>query len=486
MKLASLLSDYPLLQVSGEVPNQISGFSADSNKIRPGYLYVCIRGEKNDGHRYAEDAIRKGAQIIVAEQPLMTSVPVILVSSTRDFLSFIADRFYGRPSRRLNIAGITGTNGKTTTAHYLYQIYREAGIQAAMMGTAGVKTGDYYARQSLTTPGAEELHKTLWQLAGSGVCAVAMEVSSHALVQKRVEHCSFDTAVFTNLSREHLDYHGTMEQYFQAKCHLFYLLKNTENARSVINIDDKRAERLKQMAPGTVWTYGIQKDADVRALDIQRLYGGGSLVRTQTPFGSLSLVIRLHGLYNVYNALAAAAAALAEGISPADVVAGVESLQHVPGRLELLPSPPGIRVYLDYAHTPDGLGKVLQAVNEYPHNKIILVFGCRGSRDMGKRPQMGQIAEMFADKIILTSDNPAEEDPYTIAQDIASLMKKKVVIFTDREQAVHYALRIAREGDIVLITGKGREDYQLVGENTLPYSDMQAVASYLGESAKLQ
>jgi UDP-N-acetylmuramoyl-L-alanyl-D-glutamate--2,6-diaminopimelate ligase len=480
MKLTTILSAYPLLQINGTLPATIKGFSADSKNIQPGYLYICIRGEKEDGHRFAGEAINNGALMIVSEQSLKMPVPVAVVADTRHFLSYVADRYYGQPSKRMEVTGITGTNGKTTTVHYLYQIYQSAGLQAAMMGTVGVRAGETFIRQNLTTPGAEELHKTLWQLAESGVEYVAMEVSSHALVQKRVEHCRFTTAVFTNISREHLDYHQTMEQYFQAKAHLFDLTGKTKVSKSIINIDDGRAKDLAQNTPGSVWTYGIDQPADVRVLAITPLADGGSLINTQTPLGAYKFIVRLHGRYNIYNALAAATTALAQGIEPAAVMAGIESLLQVPGRLELLPSPAGVRVYLDYAHTPDGLEKVLQAVSEYIHRRIILVFGCRGSRDTGKRPQMGQIAERYADEIILTSDNPAGEDPNAIIADISKDMIKKPAFVPDREMAVQYALELAREGDIVLITGKGREEYQLVGKTSIPYSDHHAVASYLG------
>ena len=479
MKLTTILSAYPLLHIRGALPDTIKGFSADSKKVKPGYLYICIRGEKEDGHRFAGEAINNGALMILSEQSLKLPVPVAVVADTRHFLSYFADCYYGQPSRRLKVTGITGTNGKTTTVHYLYQIYQSAGLRAAMMGTVGVRAGENFIRQNLTTPGAEELHKTLWQLAQSGVEHVAMEVSSHALVQKRAEHCRFTTAVFTNISREHLDYHQTMGQYFQAKAHLFELTGKIQGSRSIINIDDSRAKELAQDNPGSVWTYGINQSADVRVLAITPLAAGGSVVTTQTPLGAYKFIVRLHGRYNVYNALAAATTALAQGIEPAAVMAGIESLLQVPGRLELLPSPAGVRVYLDYAHTPDGLEKVLQAVSEYTHRRIILVFGCRGSRDTGKRPQMGLIAERFADEIILTSDNPAREDPNAIIGDISKDMFKKPVFILDREQAVHYALELARDGDIVLITGKGREEYQLVGETSIPYSDHHAVTNYL-------
>ncbi|MBS4031276.1 MAG: UDP-N-acetylmuramoyl-L-alanyl-D-glutamate--2,6-diaminopimelate ligase [Clostridiales bacterium] len=474
-----LLGNYPFMGKTGELPASITGFTAHTGRVKPGYLYICIHGEQEDGHNFAKDAVRKGAFIVVAERPVILPVPVLYVADTRHFISYFSDRYYGKPSSKLRITGITGTNGKTTTAHFLHQIYRTAGIKAALMGTVGLKVRERYSKQSLTTPVAEELHKTLWQLERRGVEAVAMEVSSHALHQKRVEHCRFSAAVFTNLTREHLDYHGNMDQYFQTKTHLFELLTGDREAVAVINSDDRRAEALKNSVKQKLITYGLFRQADIKAAEIVSLTSGGSFVRMKSPYGELSFVVRLHGIYNVSNALGAAAAALAQGVEPRDVAAGIEALHHVPGRLEQLPSPPGVRVFLDYAHTPDGLEKVLQAVNEYPHRRIIHVFGCRGNRDKGKRPQMGKVAEKLADNVILTSDNPANEDPCQIAADIAREMETKPSVIPDREQAVRYALQIACPGDIVLITGKGRENYQIIGNIATPYSDIQSVSNSL-------
>lgn len=474
-----ILGNYPFLGITGELPRSITGFTAHTGRVKPGYLYICIHGEREDGHDFAKEAVRKGAFVVVVERPITLPVPVLYVANTRHFISYISDRFYGMPSSRLQITGITGTNGKTTTAHFLHQIYRTAGMKAALMGTVGLKVGERYSKQLLTTPVAEELHKTLWQLERREVEAVAMEVSSHALHQKRVEHCRFSAAIFTNLSREHLDYHGNMDHYFKTKAHLFNLLKDDDEAVAVINNDDRRAETLKIIVQQKSITYGLFRQADVKAAEIVSLTSGGSFVRMKSPYGELSFVVRLHGIYNVSNALGAAAVALAQGVDPKDVAAGIEALSHVPGRLEQLPSPPGVRVFLDYAHTPDGLEKVLQAINEYPHRRIIHVFGCRGNRDKGKRPQMGIIAEKLADTVILTADNPANEDPCQIAADIAREMETKPVVIADREQAVRYALKIACPGDIVLITGKGRENYQIVGNTASPYSDIQSVSNYL-------
>ncbi|MBS4021527.1 MAG: UDP-N-acetylmuramoyl-L-alanyl-D-glutamate--2,6-diaminopimelate ligase [Dethiobacter sp.] len=478
MNLKNLLSDYPIQSVTGYMPASITGFTSDSKRVAPGMLYVCIRGMKEDGHRFASEAVANGAASIVAERCLPVSVPLLRVDDTRHFISFLAHRYYGEPSHKVRVTGITGTNGKTTTAHYLHEIYRKTAIRSALMGTMGVRVGEEYLKQSLTTPEADELHKILWKLNNDGVRTVAMEVSSHALAQKRVEHCRFSTAVFTNLSRDHLDYHGSMERYLAAKAHLFTLLEQNGGNYAVINADDRYGARLLDLDAKNVWTYGIRNKADVNTAELLGITGGGTFVSLKHPDGEISFTVYLHGLYNVYNAMAAATAALAEGIGPDIITAGIESLQNVPGRLELLPAPPGIKVFIDYAHTPDGLKKVLQAVKEYPHRKIILVFGCRGNRDRGKRPLMGRIAEQYAHTIVLTSDNPADENPEAIAGEIAADMQQHPVVIADREQAIHHAVSIALPGDIVLITGKGRENYQLIGSQTIPYSDSQAVNSY--------
>jgi UDP-N-acetylmuramoyl-L-alanyl-D-glutamate--2,6-diaminopimelate ligase len=478
MKLLPLLSGYPVLRALGDIPVQIAGFTSNSKQVKPGYMYICIRGETQDGHCYAEEAAKNGACVIVSERPLAVTVPVICVAGTRHFLSFFADRYYGRPSRRLHITGITGTNGKTTSAHFLYQIHIAAGIKSALMGTIGIKSGERYYKQTLTTPGAEELHKIFWQLVRNGVSHVTMEVSSHALVQKRVEHCRFQAAVFTNLTREHLDYHQSMENYFEAKSRLFTLSHNKPDFKAIINADDKRGKILAEIAKGKVFLYGVDQQADINIREILTLTGGGSYVRLDTPLGTLSFIVYLPGRYNVYNAVAAATAAFSQGIPLRDIATGIEALREIPGRLEQLPSPRGVRVYLDYAHTPDGLEKVLEALSKTPHRNIYLVFGCRGNRDRGKRPLMGGIAEQYANYVIITADNPATEDPYNIANEIARDMRMRPVIIPDREHAIHYALSLAEIGDIVLITGKGRENYQIIGENSLPYSDIQAVANY--------
>lgn len=479
MKLAPLIAGYPLKFTTGHLPIAIHGFSADSRQVKPGYLYICIRGKNDDGHNYVQQAIEQGAAVLVSQLPLQLSVPLLLVEDTRHFLSFFANRFYNEPSHKVQITGITGTNGKTTTAHYLHEIYQAAGQHSALMGTSGVKIKQAYQQTlNLTTPGAEDLHKILWQLQQSGVKQLAMEVSSHALVQKRVEHCRFHAAVFTNLTREHLDYHHTMDSYFAAKAHLFTLLAQ-HAGNAIVNGDDKWGVSLTKKLTTPFVTFGLSPKADVRAVEIINLTQGGSHLKVSSPWGNFSFTLPLPGLHNIYNALGAATAALVDNLTLNDVTRGLEALRLVPGRLELLPSPPGVRVYLDYAHTPDGLEKVLQTVAAYAHNRIILVFGCRGRRDRGKRPLMGLVADHYADIIILTTDNPVEENPAAIAHDIAAPMQKKPIFLLDRKEAIHFALATARHGDIVLITGKGREDYQLVGSATIPYSDLTAVESFV-------
>ncbi len=484
MDLKSLLNGYPVLKTTGVLPSGITGFTADSRRVRPGFLYVCIRGMKEDGHLFAREAVSKGAVAVATEQSLPLPAPVIYVANTRHFLSFFAHSFYQEPSHSMRVTGITGTNGKTTTAHYLHRIFCSAGLGGALMGTVGVMLDGTYLKQALTTPEAEELHRTLWRLARRGVSNVAMEVSSHALAQQRVEHCRFSTAIFTNLSREHLDYHGNMDNYFAAKARLFSLLaENGQDAIAVINADDRRAASLIKMGGINTRTYGINNHADVMVKELLGLTAGGTFVRLKSPEGELCFTVRLHGLYNVYNAVAAAAAALAEGLPPSRIEKGIESLESVPGRLELLPSPDGIRVYLDYAHTPDGLKNVLQAIRAYPHRRIFVIFGCRGNRDPGKRPLMGRIAEHFAHTVILTTDNPASEDPEAIAHQIAAGMQKPPLFIKDRRRAILFALDNAKPGDIVLITGKGRENYQLIGSLAVPYSDTQSVLSYTEKKA---
>ncbi|HHU29118.1 MAG TPA: UDP-N-acetylmuramoyl-L-alanyl-D-glutamate--2,6-diaminopimelate ligase [Firmicutes bacterium] len=477
MKLEELLQGYDY-RASGDFNGcEITGITHDSREVRPGNVYVCLEGLRTDGHLFAGEAAEKGAVAVVARKPLILPVPVILVRDTRNALSYLSDSFFGRPSREIHIVGVTGTNGKTTTTHFLESIYEAAGRRCAVIGTVGFKTEKGYLPSSLTTPEAFELHRFLRELAERKTGSAVMEVSSHALAWQRVEHVRFDTAVFTNLSHEHLDFHKTIEAYFLAKAHLFELLSNeTDRPRAVINADDPYGKRLLKMVNARPLSFGLENGADVRG----KILASSSSTKLVISYKGqeLKVTVSLPGEFNAYNALAAAAVALAEGITPAAVKRGIESLKNVPGRFETVDFRQEFHIFIDFAHTPDGLEKVLQTLKEFPHRRIITVFGCPGERDRAKRPVMGRIAELYSDLVILTADNPAGENAEAIIREIATGMQSRPVILPDRNEAIKYALSQAQKGDIVLLAGKGHENYQLVGNKRVPYSDREVVEKY--------
>jgi UDP-N-acetylmuramoyl-L-alanyl-D-glutamate--2,6-diaminopimelate ligase len=456
---------------------EVQGISHDSRFVRPGEVYVCLKGLRTDGHRYAQQAVGKGAVAVVSQEPLNLSVPVICVDDTRHALSFLADRYFARPSSKLNIVGVTGTNGKTTTTHFLQAAYRAAGRPCAVIGTVGIKIDGEYDTATLTTPEAFELHRTLYEMKNRHVADVAMEVSSHSLVWKRVEHVNFSTAVFTNLSHDHLDFHGTMEEYFLAKAHLFNLVATEKDRpRAIINADDPYGRRLLSMVKAPVLSFGLGEDADVRGVIVKE--GASSVLSIHYGGHEFEVVLRLPGRFNVYNVLAAAAAALSDGVDRQAIAEGIGNLLLVPGRMETVNFQQEYNIIIDFAHTPDGLEKVLLTLGNVPHRRLITVFGCPGDRDRTKRPLMGRIAETYSDVVIVSSDNPGSEDPEVIIHEIVAGMETNPIVLPDREEAVRYALSIATKGDIVLLAGKGHETYQLVGDKQVPYSDKQAVETY--------
>lgn len=478
MKLMTLFNGYPHETRSVSLDMEVKGISHDSRYVRAGEIYVCLNGLRVNGHDFALQAVHKGAVAVVAQEPLALPVPVVQVSDTRHALSFIADRYFGHPSRKLNIVGVTGTNGKTTTTHILQSIYRAAGRLCAVIGTVGVRVDDQYDAAAMTTPEAFELHRTFYEMNHKHVGNVAMEVSSHSLAWKRVEHVQFSMGIFTNLSHDHLDFHGTMENYFYAKAHLFKLVDKQKNRPSaIINADDTYGRRLLKMLDLPVLSYGLSWDADVRGTIINQ--GTGATAFSIHHGGeAFEVRFRLPGKFNVYNALAAAAAALVDGVDEQAIAEGIRTLGTVPGRMEAVNFQQEYNIIIDFAHTPDGLEKVLQTLSAVPHRKIITVFGCPGDRDRTKRPLMGRIAEAYSDVVVITSDNPASEDPAAIIAEIVVDMETKPVILPEREEAVRYALSVAGKGDIVLLAGKGHETYQLVGDRHVPYSDKQAVETF--------
>jgi UDP-N-acetylmuramoyl-L-alanyl-D-glutamate--2,6-diaminopimelate ligase len=476
MKLKTLLKGYMYHGPEQGMDIEIRGINHDSRHVRPGEVYVCLEGLRVDGHRFAPNAVNAGAVAVVATRPMELGIPVIVVEDTRHALSYFSARYFAHPSRKLHVVGVTGTNGKTTTTHFLQSVYREAGRSCAVIGTVGIKVGEDYQPAGMTTPEAFDLQRTLFEMVKNNIRDVAMEVSSHALAWRRADHVEFDMGVFTNLSHEHLDFHKDMEDYFLTKVRLFQMLKG-EGTQAVVNRDDPYGRRLLKMINVPALSFGFGREADVQGRILQRSTTHTDLAIT---FSNTTFNVQVHlpGEFNAYNALAAAATALAEGLEPAVVARGINGMQSVPGRFETVNFQQDYNIFIDFAHTPDGLEKVLQTLKAVPHRRLITVFGCPGDRDKTKRPVMGRIAEQYSDVVIVSSDNPGSEDPGEIIVDILAGMSSAPVILPDRQDAVRHALSVAGKGDIVLLAGKGHETYQLIGNRHVPYSDRQAVETY--------
>jgi len=482
MRLEELIRGLETVMVKGDTGIEITSVTSDSRSVADGSLFVALTGSRSDGHRFIADAVRKGAIAYVAERDTMTDeddvAAAVIVKDSRDALALVASRFYGVPSQYMHLIGITGTNGKTTTSYLLKRILEVWGKETGLTGTIRYMIGTRIMDASHTTPGPVEFQQILSEMKDAGCSYVVSEVSSHALDQKRVDHTRFMTAIFTNLSRDHLDYHGSMEEYFSCKKRLFTDLLD-HGGTAVINTDDEYGTRLMNTVDRRVVTYGLGRDAEVGAGDIKQNFKG---LRFSLRYMGREYSVRtpLIGMPNVYNILAAAATALSLSV-PVEVVQ--EALCDVPGvdgRFETFSTVDGVLVVVDYAHTPDALQKLLQTVRGLDHNRIITVFGCGGDRDRGKRPMMGRIAEKGSDYVILTSDNPRFEDEGAIIRDIAGGMEGTAFeTVRDREKAVTRALEIAEEGDVVVIAGKGHEDYQEIRGIRYPMRDQDLVARAL-------
>ena len=457
-----------------------------SAKVKPGTLFFCLPGRKTDGHNYAAEAADRGAVALVVSRKIdliNPAVPVITVDDTGLALSAAAARFYGFPGERMKMIGVTGTNGKTTTTYFISSIFKAAGYKTAILGSNGLIINGTRRKFALTTPQSLDLQEHLCFSLQQGAEVTAVEVSSHALVQQRAAHCFFDSVVYTNLTREHLDYHHTMPQYLEAKSRFLNLLENRSGGGVILNADDPfyselatRAASLPQL------TYGlVTEGAKIRAVNLAQTEKGCysfDLLGWSVPF---RVTLQLPGKFNLYNALAAAATAYQEELVPEAVSTGLNALQQVPGRFEEIEAPAGFTVIIDFAHTPDGLEQVLKLLSSRPVRRRITLFGCPGERDRGKRPLMGRIAELYSDEVILTNDNPAGEDAMVIIEDIKRGMCRMPLVIPDRREAVCQALTMARSGDLVLLAGKGDEEYQIIGEQAFPYSDRQTVIDYIGE-----
>ena len=462
-----------LVGVSGEIPDDAAGISDDSRKVSRGDLFIAVRGWNSDGHDFLAAAAERGAVIAIVEDPSRTSLPSLVVREGRRAAAVASATAYGDPADKLRLLGVTGTNGKTTTTSIMRHLFDEGDGSSASIGTLGVLIGSggeiLPGGGGLTTPGPVELQRILRELADRGVRTIAIEVSSHSLDQRRVDGLEFDVAVFTNLTRDHLDYHGTMEKYFEAKTRLLDYLK--AEGTVIINADAPEWQSLRPRSRPL--TFAARQSADIRAKDI-RYTSEGSKWRLVTPRGSADVALPLIGDINVENALAAAATAFALGQTPTEIADGLHTVPQVAGRLEIISTRP--TVLRDYAHTPDALERSLKTARAFTRGKLIVVFGCGGDRDKGKRPLMGGIAERGADCAIVTSDNPRTEDPDAIIDDIeAGMRSSKHERVTDRLSAIQRAIDLAEDGDIVLLAGKGHETYQIRGTTSYPFDEKEIV-----------
>src|SRR5881398_865483 len=479
MQLKTLLSATPIRQIIGPVDRPVENISYDSRRVQRNTLFVALRGEKTDGHQFIAQAINKGASVIVAERDEKDPrVTCLVVEDTRAALADFSATFYGHPARKLKLAAVTGTNGKTTTTFLIKHICESDGLRCGLIGTVRYEIGERLLPAIRTTPESLDLQELLAQIANAGCKAAAMEVSSHALAQDRTRGLEWNVAVFTNLTQDHLDFHGTMENYFDAKAKLFTRLVSQKRKRkpvAIVNIDDRYGQQLldkigKRVA---VVSYGMGTRADFRASNYRGEFSGTSY---QLDANGKSYLVRLPliGRFNVTNSIAALAAAEVLGINLRSAVLSLGKAPQVPGRLELVPAKRQFQVFVDYAHTPDALGNVLKTLRELQPHRLITVFGCGGDRDRQKRPLMAEMADRLADYSIITSDNPRKEDPNAIISEIEKgLRSNRYEKIVDRTQAIDRAVALARPRDIVLIAGKGHETYQEFGDYTIPFDDIQ-------------
>lgn len=487
VSLEGLLRSASPISVTGDVSTKVGGLSCDSRSITPGDLFFALAGSKENGARFILDAVARGAAAIVAQEDLCgISIPVVRVGNAREGMASIASAFYLNPSASLAVAGITGTNGKTTTAWIIRHLCDAVGRSCGLVGTIEYVLPGIVEPASRTTPESIDLQRMLAAMRDGGFRAAALEVSSHALMQHRVGGIEFDVAIFTNLTQDHLDYHGSMEEYFEAKSLLFTGLakQSAKKGRAIINSDDRYGHRLLDRIHGVaVITYGQGSNCHFRASDIRQTTAGTTF-KLDAKGRSYLVRTPLIGLFNVYNTLAALAATSAMGLELRRAIAAAATIPQVPGRLQRVPGKRNFQSFVDYAHTPDALLNVLKTMRQLEPKRIITVFGCGGDRDRAKRPLMAAVAEQYSDIVILTSDNPRSEDPMAIIGETQKGFRRlNHESYVDRESAIRRAVEVASAGDILLVAGKGHEDYQETATGRHPFDDVRVTSRAMSGKA---
>jgi UDP-N-acetylmuramoyl-L-alanyl-D-glutamate--2,6-diaminopimelate ligase len=494
LKLIDLISNLPAKEVIGNPEVEVKGLAYHSGAVQEGFLFAAIPGLRDDGRRFIPDSLSRGACAVLLEQPLDSGGAVqVVVPDAREALARLSSAFFGFPSSFLTVIGITGTNGKTTTAYLIESILIEDGKTVGVMGTVNYRYPGRVIAAPTTTPESLDLQRNLKDMREAGVTHAVLEVSSHALDLQRVRGCDFDVTLFTNLSRDHLDYHGSMEEYFRAKQLLFtrYLGESKKEKHfAIINMDDPVGEELSRTACGAVFRYGVSRRGEVWPERVEEDPEGVRCL-VVTPRGSREFISPLVGRHNLYNLLAAVSVGEVLEIPHQTVAAGIARLQRVPGRLERVSGPDRIRVFVDFAHSPDALEKALDTLNQFRSGRMIVVFGCGGDRDRGKRPVMGKVAAERSDLAVVTSDNPRGEDPVMIIEEVEKGMERTgrkkyeisdlsedwdipgYVLIPDRREAIRQAIHFARPGDMVLLAGKGHEDYQILGNKKIHFDDRE-------------
>ena len=492
MNLELLIKAIQPVNVSGPLDRDITAICYDSRRVIEGALFVALPGEKADGTQFIDAAIDRGAAAIVSEKPgLTTRATGIQVVNARHAMADLAAAFFRQPSHRLKIAGVTGTNGKTTTTFLIKHILDTEFLRCGLIGTVRYVVGERELPADRTTPESADVHELLWQMRSAGCKSCAMEVSSHALALDRVRGVEFDVGVFTNLTQDHLDYHRTMEAYFEAKTLLFSGIRDQQRkkGRAVVNGDDRFGAQLaNRFGHGEmeVITYGMGHGAQFRASDVKMDFGG-----TTYQLEALRKNYLVHmpfiGGFNVYNSLAAIATAHALGVNVRHAVQALATAPAVPGRLQGIPAQKPFRVFVDYAHSDDALTNVLKTLRELNPARLIVMFGCGGNRDRAKRPKMAAAVDALADHAIITSDNPRKEDPLAIIEDIKPGFRRLTPeIVPDRREAIFHAIAMAQPRDIILLAGKGHESYQEFADHTLPFDDAAIAASALGSRTEFE